>query len=153
MTLPQYEHVLFRGQHSTARQKQAINAVEEIIGMEFSCPQGSWEAPSDWSGTTHTAAGVVDLWLPRMDDPDWVAHVTRALRRVGMQAAFPRGPWTKMPYHWHTCDLDTHGMDTNAVWQVGQFRATGGPFNGLNAGVRDLIPYRPSPLRKWDYKA
>jgi len=118
--------------------------------MEFQCPQGSWQPETTYSGRTHTGAGCADLWVPRMDDTQWYKHVLHALREVGKQAAFGRGPWCKMPYHFHVCDLDTNHEAEECAWQVAQYRLGN---DGLTAGARDPFPYRPSPIRKWTFKA
>jgi len=125
--------------------------------MEFTVLQGSWQPETKYSGISHTGAGACDLWLPRFDDEKWRNYVTRVIRNIGCQATWARGPWTpNMPYHWHTLDLDTTGMagtDTyGGTWQVSEYRAKGGPNDGLTAGKPDRNPYRPSPIRKWKFK-
>jgi hypothetical protein len=153
----EYDMVKFgdNGDRITRRQRQIFLGAQVEIGMEFTVLQGSKEPESDWSGISHVGLGAADVWLPRMDDPLWLNYVTRVLRRRGL-AAFARGPWTKMSYHWHCLDLDTHGLSGDstmgAIWQVGQYRAAGGPYNGLKTGVPDLNPYRPSPIRKYRFK-
>lgn len=138
----------------TRRQRQALRHANDIIKKRFNRTlqtyQGSWEPQTSYSGTTHTDAGVCDLWVPGMDsDEDLRAQVTRVLRREARQAAFLRGPKDKMPWHWHVCDLETDRMDSNAVWQVGQYRLG---YNGLSSGVKDRYPYRPKPIVKWKYQ-
>jgi hypothetical protein len=58
-----------------------------------------------------------------------------------------------MPWHWHTLDLDTHGMDEHTgyggVWQVHQYRLGN---NGLTAGTPDPNPYRPDPITKYRFQ-
>lgn len=148
----QYSRVHFHGKPITKRQKVALRQVERVIGREFTCYQGSWQPPSDVSGTTHTRAGVCDLWLPNMGDNDETRHVTRMLRRVGHQASYLRGPTPEFGgyvWHWHTVDLDTTGMDINAIWQVGQYRDG---FDGLTAGHPDPVKYRPDPINAFNYE-
>lgn len=146
----QYRRVMFHGQPVTIRQRQALVAVELDLGMEFVVPQGSWQPQTTYSGRTHTGAGVVDLWLPRMDDERWFRHALNTVKNVGRQAAFGRGPLDGMPYHFHVCDLDTAGMSTDAAWQVAQWRERN---NGLSNGAPDRYPHRPEPVRKWRYRA
>ena len=46
--------------------------------------QGSWRPQTDYSGTTHTRAGVVDLYvygMSQMKDDD-LDSITRILRRA-----------------------------------------------------------------------
>ena len=155
----QYDRVSIEGQRITRRQRQALNHVSDITVHRYNLAihyyQGSWEPKTDWSGTTHMGAGVCDLYVYGMSTmkEDTLSEITRLLRREGRQAAQLRGPFCKMPWHWHVCDLDTKGMDANAVWQVGQYRAPGGPFDGLTAGVRSHNPYRPNPIHKWMFKS
>lgn len=147
-----YDKVVFHGVRITRRQRQALNKAEQEIGMDFRAYQGSWRPHTSYSGYTHTKAGVCDLYVPRMDDDKWANYVLRVLRNTAKQAGYLRGPWNDMPYHYHVVDLDTKFMHPDAVWQVGQYRAPGGPYNALDAGVKDRNPYRPSPVRKWTFK-
>jgi hypothetical protein len=147
----QYDRVQFHGKPVTRRQRQALKAVEQEVGMEFEVMQGSWQPVTKYSSTTHSKAGVCDLWLPRMDDENWGNYVTRVLRRLGGQAAFYRGPWNNMPYHWHTIDLDTTHMDSLAVAQTVDYRAGNDGLGDL-PGDPDRNPYRPSPIRRWKFK-
>lgn len=163
------DRVKWRGEPMTRRQRQAFLATEKEIekeyrGFAFQVPQGSFQAQTAYSGTSHTKAGVVDLQYPGLyGDVGYSTRaekakyrfVLRALREVGRQAAFGRGPWDSldgapMILHFHTCDLDITGMSyTSAFFQVPQFLLGN---NGLNAGVKDKFPYRRQPTRKWIYK-
>jgi hypothetical protein len=166
MMTGQYERVYWRGAPMTARQRQAFIATEKAIRkryrfFRFRVLQGSWQPASPWSGSSHTGAGVVDLayWgigsssLAAMDK---YRFVLRALREVGRQAAFGRGPWNAqldgsggMPLHYHTCDLDTKGeASTVATFQVPQYKLG---FDGLVAGVPDKFPFRPDPIVPWRF--
>lgn len=159
MTDNPYQRVIFRGKPVTARQRQALVAAERAIrrrylGFRWTVFQGSWQPQTSYSGTTHTDAGVVDLGYDGMSYSSTLAkakykYVLRQLRSTGRQAGFGRGPWSDMPLHFHVCDLDTTAMDSNAVWQVDQYRAG---FDGLHAGHPDPYPYRPIPLSKWRYQ-
>lgn len=154
----QYDRVKYEGKEITHRQKQAINACNEIADKRFNLRyhiyQGSWRPQTSYSGTTHTNAGVCDLYVYGMSSMghEKLNELTRILRGEGCQAAQLRGPFCDMPWHWHVCDLDTHNMDSNAVWQVGQYRAPDGPYDGLHSGVPSHNPWRPDPIRKWDFK-
>jgi len=154
----QYDRVSYEGKQITRRQRQAIKWVDELTDKRFNLSihiyQGSWRPQTSYSGTTHTNAGVCDLYVYGMSNMsnDKLNEITRLLRGEGRQAAQLRGPFCDMPWHWHVCDLDTTRMDPNAVWQVGQYRAPGGPYDGLNAGVPSHNPWRPKPIRKWDFK-
>lgn len=163
----QYDRVMFEGKQLTRRQRQAIAHVSKITDDRYNlllhCYQGSWRPQTDYSGTTHTGAGVCDLYvygMSTMANED-LNEITRLLRREGCQAAFLRGPWLDMPWHWHVVDLDDHGMDPRnggphpsygARWQLSEYKAKGGPYDGLVAGRPDRNPYRPRPIRKWDFK-
>jgi len=159
----QFDRVLFDGKYITRRQRQAFNFVSKITvdryNLALHCYQGSWMPKTDWSGTTHMKAGVADLYVYGMSTmkDETLDEITRLLRREGRQAAQLRGPFCNMPWHWHICDLETDRMDEHtgygAVWQVGQYRAPGGPYNGLDAGVKSHNSYRPDPIRKWDYRS
>ena len=161
----QYDKVKWRGGYLlTRRQRQALIAAEKAIqerykNFEFIMIQGSWRPRTEYSGTSHCGAGVVDLgyagmsWNTRSDQ-DKYRFVLRKLREVGKQAAFGRGPWNKqidgtgvMPLHFHTCDIDTTG--SYASWQVGEYKKGN---NGLYAGVKDKFRYHPKPIHKWRYK-
>lgn len=155
----QFDRVMWRGEPVTRRQRQAMVAVERAIRKEhpknhgdfqFVVPQGSWQPATPYSGYTHTRAGVLDVFFEGMTDHDWFAEVLRITRRVGCQAAFGRGPWCNMSYHLHVCDLDTHGMHPDGVWQVHEWRNGN---DGLTYGHDDPFPYRPSPLKEWRYRS
>lgn len=155
----QYDRVIFEDDKKvTRRQRQALRHVSEMTVNRFNlaihCYQGSWRPKTTYSGTTHMGAGVCDLYVYGMSSMsgDDLGEITRLLRREGCQAAQLRGPWDNMPFHWHVCDLDTRGMDPNAIWQVGQYRAPGGPYNGLDAGVPSHNSYRPRPIKEWKYQ-
>jgi hypothetical protein len=143
----------------TRRQRQALIHVEKFIqdkhpvnhgGFAFIVPQGSWQPQTPYSGTTHTNAGVVDLFFPGMENHDWYQEVLRIVRREGHMGALGRGPWCNMSYHLHTCDLDKTHMDPNAQWQVDEYRRGN---DGLTYGHKDPFPYRPKPLTAWHYKS
>ena len=161
-----YDRVIWRGSAMTRRQRQALIFTENIIRRDrpkwdfrFSVPQGSWRPFSDWSGSSHTKAGVVDLQyygfygeygFNTRTEREKALYVLRALRAIGRQAAFLRGARDGMINHFHVCDLDTRGMsDTSAIFQVPEYRRGN---NGLNAGVKDRYQYRPDPIRKWTFK-
>jgi hypothetical protein len=55
-----------------------------------------------------------------------------------------------MIYHFHVCDLDTHGMSyTSRTFQVPEWRRGN---DGLIGGRTDKFKYRPDPIRKWRFK-
>jgi len=153
----EYSHVSWRGKPMTARQEQALIKAEKRIrrrywGFRFIVAQGSWQPRTTYSGTTHTKAGVVDLYYDGISDSSRrsrakARYVLKVLRDHG-QAAFYRGPWDNMGLHYHVCDLDTSGMDYNAIWQVGEYRDGN---NGLAGGQKDRHSYRPDPIRKYKY--
>lgn len=161
----QYDRVSWRYARMTRRQRQALIATEKAIqekykGFQFQVPQGSWRPQTDYSGTSHTGAGVVDLQYSGFygsvgystkAQQEKARFVLRRLRDVGCQAAWMRGPWDDMILHFHVCDLDTTGMSyTSRTFQVPQYKLGN---NGLNIGVKDRFPYRPDPIRKWRFKA
>ena len=160
----QYDRVTWRGARMTRRQRQALIATERAIqkkykDFQFSVPQGSWRPQTSYSGTSHTGAGVVDLQYPGFygsygystkAEKVKARFVLRKLREVGGQAAWVRGPWDGMIYHYHVCDLDTKGMSyTSANFQVPQYRKG---YNGLELNAKDRFGYRPKPIRKWEFK-
>jgi hypothetical protein len=164
----QLDRVNYDGVQITRRQRQAFKHVSGITVSRYNLAlhayQGSWRPRTDYSGTSHMGAGAADLYVYGMSTMDWetLVRITRLLRREGRQAAYLRGPHTNMPWHWHVLDLNTARMDprdgdptpeSGARWQVGQYRASGGPYNGLSTGVKDVIPYRPSPIREWEYQS
>jgi hypothetical protein len=154
----QYDRVLYEGKEITHRQRQAINHVTDVVdkrfGLRIHIYQGSWRPATPYSGTTHTGAGVADFYVYGMATmgEEKLNAITRILRGEGCQAAQLRGPFVDMPWHWHTNDLDKHGMDPNAAWQVDQYLAKGGPYNGLEAGVPSHNPWRPDHPKPWDFK-
>ncbi|MCU0297282.1 MAG: hypothetical protein MUF33_02040 [Candidatus Nanopelagicales bacterium] len=157
----EYDRVEWRdsGQYVTRRQHQALVAAEKKIrrrywGFRFQMPQGSWKPVTSWSGTTHTDAGVCDLWYEGIGfrtrrQKRKYQFVLTVLKNVGRQAAFGRGPWDDMVLHFHVIDLDPEHMDSNAIWQAGQYRVRD---NGLNVGVPDKFPWRPDPIRRWRFQ-
>jgi len=157
----QYDKVAFEGNKVTRRQRQAIVHASDLANRKFELKfhmyQGSWRPETSYSGTTHTNAGVCDLYVYGMSTMKEATlnELTRILRsnEGGRQAAQLRGPFCDMPWHWHVCDNDTTRMDENAKWQVQQYKAPGGPFNGLNSGVKSHNPWRPKPVLKWRFKA
>lgn len=155
MASEQYDRVSFHGKFITRRQRQALRAVEKKVGEPFVVYQGSWRPYTSYSGTSHTGAGACDIWMPGLStDKPFLREVLHRLRDLGRQAAFVRGPFTNMPWHFHVLDLDLHGMDSHVgyggVWQVGEYRAG---HDGLVAGRPDPFPYRPDPIRRWRYRA
>jgi hypothetical protein len=164
----QYDRVKFEDVWITRRQRQAFQHVSKILvnkfGLALHAYQGSWRPYTSYSGTSHMGAGVADLYVYGMSTAKWddLAEMTRIGRREGRQAFYLRGPHTDMPWHWHVIDLDDTRMDprdgdptpeSGARWQLGQYRAKGGPYDGLSTGRKDCVIYRPSPLRKWEFKA
>jgi len=164
--MEQYDRVKWRGAWMTRRQRQALIATENAIREEhprwdfrFTVPQGSWRPYTDYSGTSHTGASVVDLQyagfygeygFTTRAERDKAKYVLRMLRLVGRQAAMLRGKADGMVNHYHVMDLDTTGAaETVRYFQVPQYRLG---YNALDAGVRDRYPFRPDPIRKWKYK-
>jgi hypothetical protein len=150
----QYDRVSWQYKQLTRRQRQALRHADDLIveryGQHLQILQGSWRPETSYSGKTHTLAGVVDVYVYGMASDDELRQgVTRILRREARQAAFTRGPFVDMPWHWHVCDLDTTRMHADAAWQVAQYRLGN---DGLVYGRDDPYPYRPNPIRKWRYK-
>lgn len=160
----QYDRVSWRYARMTRRQRQALIATEKAIqkrypNFEFQVPQGSWRPQTEYSGTSHTGAGAVDLQYSGLygevgystkAEKEKYRFVLRMLKAVGNQAAFGRGPWDDMILHFHVLDLDTTGMASSSKYfQVPQFRLGN---NGLSAGVKDRFQWRPDPIRRWRYK-
>jgi hypothetical protein len=149
---------VWRGVWLTARQADAFDAAEKAIrrrywGFRFTAFQGSWRPETSYSGTTHTQAGVADLGYADIGSTsprgkEKYRYVLRTLRQVGHQAAFGRGPWNAMPYHYHVCDLNVAHMAPAAQWQVAQY---GMGYDGLTAGAKDPYPFRPNPLSPYPY--
>jgi hypothetical protein len=148
----QYDRVMLDYEQMTRRHRAAVFAVQFDIKKEFSVLQGSWQSSVEASASTHDGAGVIDIWLPGMGDNDATHAVTRSIRKVGGGAAWLRGPgkFGGFPWHWHWCDLDTKGMDPLAIGQVGDYR-NGGNGLGSFTGNDDPEPWRPDPIRKFDW--
>jgi len=158
----QYDRVSLNrgdGEPITRRQRAALRVVEQEMNIQFGVYQGSWQSEVEDSGTTHEGAGVCDLYLigGGMGENEKTLKITRSLRKHGCQAGFLRGPGKYGGYiwHWHVCDLDTHGMDgsptqsSGAQWQTREYRA----FNdGLVAGRDDPVKFHPDPIRKFDWE-
>lgn len=162
----QYDKVGWRGEPISRGQRQALLFTEHEIQkekgygqFEFQVPQGSWQPYSDWSGTSHTRANVVDLQYPGLYGD--VGYSTRAEKKkyhfvlhmimtAGRQGAFGRGPWYDMILHFHVCDLNAaRSAETVRFFQVPEWRKGN---NGLNAGVKDKFHWRPDPIRAWRFK-
>jgi len=153
----EYDRVWFRDEQITRRQRGALLLVEDELEKEgifdkFTNLQGSWQSDVEASGSTHSGAGCCDLWLPGMGDNDRTYKITRIMRRTGHQGAMLRGPgkFGGYPWHWHTFDLDTHGMAASTIWQVGQYRAGNEAISSSQNGP-DPVPFRPDPLTKFDW--
>jgi len=162
----QYDRVTWRGARMTRRQRQALIATEKHIRKEhpkwnfrFTVPQGSWRPYTDYSGSSHTGAAVVDLQYAGFysiygyntrAEKEKAKYVLRQLREVGRQAAMLRNATDGMVNHYHVMDLDTTGAaETVRYFQVPQYRQG---YNALKYNVRDRFPFRPKPLRKWVFK-
>lgn len=162
----QYDRVTWRYARMTRRQRQALIAVENYIRKErpkwnfrFTVPQGSWRPYTDYSGSSHTGAAVVDLQyagfygeygFKTRAEKEKARFVLRALREVGHQGAMLRGAADGMVNHYHVMDLDTTGAaDTVRNFQVPQYKQG---YNALKYRVRDRYPYRPKPLTKWRFR-
>jgi hypothetical protein len=164
--MDQYDRVGWRGEPITRRQRQALIVVENFIqkehprwNFEFTVPQGSWQHQTDYSGTSHTGAAVVDLqyagfygtygYNTRAEKLK-ARFILRALRDIGHQAALMRGKLDGMVNHYHVMDLDTRGAaETVRFFQVPQYRLG---YNALDYQVKDRYPYRRSPQTKWRFK-
>ena len=151
----QYDRVPFRGEPVTRRHRASILYVEmdPDIDFEFGVYQGSWQSPIDVSGLTHTGAGIMDISMPGMGDNEKTMKVTRILRRRGCNGAMLRGPGRFggfSTWHWHTFDLDTHGMADSTRWQVGQYRLGNDALSGSNIQP-DPVRYRPDPIVKFNW--
>lgn len=149
----QYDRVDFRGEPATRRQRAALLYCEldRDIKFEFDVLQGSWQNASGVSSTTHTGAGVLDVWWPGIGDNAFSRMVIRVLRGKGKQAAFLRGPgqFGGFTWHCHMCDLDTRGMDSLAIFQVGDYKNV---CDGLGSGgSRDPLPWRPDDYRPFNF--
>lgn len=163
----QYDRVSWRYARMTRRQRQALIATENAIRKEhpkwnfrFQVPQGSWRPITEYSGTSHTGAGVVDLQYSGFygeygfrtpSEKSKARYVNRMLKSVGKQASFMRGEADDMVNHFHVCDLDTSGMsESSRTFQVPQWRKG---FNGLYYNQKDRYPWRPDRIRKWTFKS
>lgn len=153
----QYDRVWFDDEQITRRQRAALLTVEDALASvgikdKFTNMQGSWQDDVGASGSTHSGAGCADLWLPGMGDNDRTHQITRIMRRVGCQGAMLRGPGKFGGYvwHWHTFDLDTHGMAASTQWQVVQYRDGKEAISSSQNGP-DPVPYRPDPLTKFNW--
>lgn len=155
------DRVFFRdtGEPVTRRQRAAIFYTETDSDVpEFGMYQGSWQERTDYSGTTHTRAGVCDLGFPGIGDNDKTHTVVRRLRGMGKQAAFLRGPREEFGnysiWHIHMCDLDTRGMDgtstSGATWQVTAYK---NKDDGLVSGRADPLPWRPDDYKPFQFEA
>jgi hypothetical protein len=127
---------------------------DKDVPFLFVVPQGSWQPETPYSGTTHTDAGVEDLWFDGIGDNDKSHMVARKLRGRGRCTGYLRGPKAEFGnysmWHYHCCDFDTHGMDPNAQWQVGEFWQGN---DGLVAGRNDPLPWRPDDRKPFDFRA
>lgn len=127
--------VKVRGKYMDAASYAILQAVEKASGLRFNITQGSFEAASAGSGTTHTGAGVIDI--AQYDN----AHIG-ALQRFGA-AAWPRGPQEKYRNHGHVV-FPVPGVNANAVWQYKDFWQKGG------SGLRGVKYRGPSGVSMID---
>lgn len=152
----QYDRVQFRGEPVTRRNRASVLWTErdKHVPFLFVVPQGSWQPETSYSGTTHTNAGVMDLWFDGIGDNDLSRLVSRKVRGEGRLTGYLRGPKPEFGnysmWHLHCCDYDTKFMDPNAIWQVGEFWALN---DGLVAGRNDPLPWRPDDRKPFNFDA
>lgn len=124
----------------------AFEAWEDKLGTQLHILQGSYRPYTSYSGGTHTGGGALDVWAYGID-PN---HIVKVGRDVGF-ACWWRHPWQgDWTDHVHGIEIGNVKASDDAKWQVAEYKAGN---NGLHAGERDSQPYRPSPIREFNYKA
>jgi hypothetical protein len=126
-----------------------LTEAERLLGFQLTYTQGSYRPPTDYSGTSHTGGGAVDISLVGLSDKR-KRRILRVLRDIGFAAWWrttAEGDWIE---HIHALAIGDVEMSESAAWQVGQYLQG---YNGLSAGVPDRNSYRPYPAVVFKYRA
>lgn len=115
----------------------------------MNCFQGSYQPPSDVSGTTHAGGGVLDIGWPG-------ASISKHdegmcfLRNQGFQAGWCRHPSTGFILHVHTIDVGNRRLSPDAQLQLHDYRQDGDGLWPLG-GHDDPFRCRPNRVVGWDF--
>lgn len=123
------------GQRVTSMTLKQLLVAAKLSGATIRVIQGSYEAPSSYSGTSHTGGGVVDTVPGTFDQQRW-------LRKVGMAAwarNIPGAHYAGSGAHVHSVSrLDP---TANGNSQVAAYYAGGDGLGGRDYGPRpNIIP-------------
>lgn len=141
-----YERFRFRGAELDRLTIAALLAAEKKWGRAFVIVQGSYNAGGvPQSAGTHDGGGAVDLvWEPDIE------RMNRCLRDEGCFAGWPRpklpGEWDR---HYHGILIGNERASAGAKNQVAEYRNGG---DGLSGSAPDRYPYRPDPIRAFNYE-
>ncbi len=138
-----YDRITWRGFRFNNRTVAMVKVAENRLGRTLTVYQGSYNAGGvSASAGTHDGGGAIDV---SSSDAD---KTVRTLRDVGFAAwyrpAIP-GLWTA---HIHAIALADQDLSSGAQNQVASYR---NGRNGLADNGWDNQPYRPDPLRAFDY--
>lgn len=148
-----YDRVSWRGVTLTRRTATMAEIAEDDCGITLDPVQGSFVPPSDYSASTHSGAGAVDFSTYGMTE-DEKRKVVRALRDAGFAAWLRRtipGLWNE---HIHCIAIGERGMSTGsygAAPQVDAYKA-GGDGLAPDYYSPDPMPYRPDPIREFNFR-
>lgn len=122
----------------------AIETWQKQLNNVFHIYQGSYRPYSQYSAATHMGGGAVDIWVYGVD-PN---HVVKVGRDLGF-ACWWRHPWQgDWVEHIHGIQIGNVKASDDAKNQVSQYY---NHYDGL--GQPDGQPYRPNPIKEFDYKA
>lgn len=146
MPLDKYEHIWWRGVEINRWTAAALETWEDKMGSELTISQGSFRPWTPYSGSSHMGGGAADVWFWGAD----ANHATKVGRDVGF-ACWWRTPYQgNWPNHIHCILIGDATASATGKWQVSQYKMG---YNGLSGYQRDWQPYRPSPIKEFDYKA
>lgn len=133
-----------------ARTKAMLDAAEKRLGINLTIVQGSYRngAGATASAGTHDRGGVVDIRTWDIPAHVGVGRVTRVLRDVGF-AAWYRTQAQGFDPHIHAVAIGDAELPALAASQVTSYRAG---RTGLASNLLDPQPYRPTPIRAFNYK-
>lgn len=158
MTLKrEYDRDLFRGEPTDFRTATLLRLCDRELQDRRAFPamicfQGSYQAPSDVSGSTHTGGGVLDIGWPGASVAEHDEGMC-FLRRHGFMGGWCRHPSsTGFILHCHVLDVGNNRLSPDAVLQLQNLRHNGDGLWPLVDGD-DPMGCRPDRYIGWDFTA
>jgi len=138
------QRVYMDGEPLSAVHAAQIVLASNLMGTRMGVMQGSWQAPSSYSGTSHTGPGVADTSPGNF-------HAQAALRRVAVAAwarNIPGAASAGSGAHVHGVSLLSPGARGNS--QIASYNAGGDGLGGSDYGPRPgLLPGLTDKLKQF----